>query len=401
MKKNFPVNDHENDFPEHMKIISTTDLKGSITYFNQDFLNISGFSSEELLGKNHNTIRHPDMPPVAFQNLWDTLKQGKPWMGIVKNRCKNGNFYWVDAYVTPIYEGKEIIGYQSVRTKPAKDKVKRASALYRGLMSGKKSWLSRLNRGLMNKLLLSHMLTAIISLSVFAALQEQIVASSLMSILMALGITFGFAFILAKWHAAPWQRAAKDAKKIFDNSIARQVYTGKDDELACLQTTINALLAKINTILVRVDDSNTHLVNGASQTVDILNKTKQRAKLQQKEVDQLATAMEEMTATAHEVANNASTTSEQTQVARNSASEGALVATNVMGSIDALMANLEETTEVIQILESESDGIGTVVDVIRGIAEQTNLLALNAAIEAEELVNMDVVLLLLPMKFVN
>ncbi len=382
MKKNFPVNDQENDFPGHMKIISTTDLKGSIAYFNDDFLNISGFSSEELLGKNHNIIRHPDMPPAAFQNLWDTLKQGKPWMGIVKNRCKNGNFYWVDAYVTPIYEGKEIIGYQSVRTKPSKNNVKRATTLYRRLMSGKKSWFSWMSMGLMNKLLLSHMLTAIIALSAFAAFQQQAAISTVTSILMVLAIILGPAFILAKWHATPWQRAAKDAKQIFDNSVARQVYTGKDDEVACLRTTIYALQAKLNTVLIRVDDSNTHLVNGASQTVDILKKTRQRAEQQQNEVNQLTTAMEEMTATAHDVANNASITSDQTQSARNSASEGALVATNVMGSIDALIENLIDTTKVIQILESESGGIGTVVDVIRGIAEQTNLLALNAAIEA-------------------
>jgi len=130
MKTNLPVNDHEVNFPKHGKIISTTDLKGAISYFNQDFMDISGFSAEELQGKNHNLVRHPDMPPAAFQNFWDRLKQGKPWMGIVKNRCKNGDYYWVDAYVTPVYDGQDIVGYRSVRTKPDKEHVNRASTLY-------------------------------------------------------------------------------------------------------------------------------------------------------------------------------------------------------------------------------------------------------------------------------
>jgi len=97
MKRNFPVTGRENDYPDSITIISTTDIKGIITYANQGFIDIAGFSEEELIGKNHNIVRHPDMPPAAFQHLWDTIKAGQPWRGIVKNRCKNGDHYWVDA----------------------------------------------------------------------------------------------------------------------------------------------------------------------------------------------------------------------------------------------------------------------------------------------------------------
>ncbi len=120
MKINHPVTDVEKQFSIDANILSTTDLKGAITYINPDFIDISGFPEDELLHKNHNVVRHPDMPPAAFQSLWDTVKSGNPWMGMVKNRCKNGDYYWVDALVTPIEQNGETIEYQSVRYKPEK-----------------------------------------------------------------------------------------------------------------------------------------------------------------------------------------------------------------------------------------------------------------------------------------
>ena len=119
MKKNLPVTEKEQPFPEGAEIVSATDLKGVITDCNQAFVDISGFSRDELIGTSHNIVRHPDVPPAVFANLWDTLKSGKPWMGIVKNRCKNGDHYWVDAYVTPIIENGQVTGYESVRVKPS------------------------------------------------------------------------------------------------------------------------------------------------------------------------------------------------------------------------------------------------------------------------------------------
>lgn len=118
MKINLPVNEREIDYDSHTEIISTTDLKGRIDSTNQDFIAISGYESEECLGQSHNLVRHPDMPPEAFADLWHYLKEGKAWMGMVKNRCKNGDYYWVDAFVSPQYTNGQIDGYQSVRFKP-------------------------------------------------------------------------------------------------------------------------------------------------------------------------------------------------------------------------------------------------------------------------------------------
>ncbi len=131
MRTNLPVTQNEIVLKDDTLIVSKTDLKGRITYVNKGFLDISGFSEEELLGEPHNIVRHPDMPPEAFDDLWTVLKEGRPWVGYVKNRAKNGDFYWVEAHASPIWEGTEIVGYMSVRYKPPRDKVEAAEGAYR------------------------------------------------------------------------------------------------------------------------------------------------------------------------------------------------------------------------------------------------------------------------------
>ncbi|KAF7598115.1 MAG: hypothetical protein CGU28_14400 [Candidatus Dactylopiibacterium carminicum] len=130
MKVNLPVTDHEVQFEDDILIVSRTDLKGNITFVNRDFARISGFSEEELLGKSHNIVRHPDMPPAAYEDLWRTLQAGNPWVGLVKNRCKNGDYYWVEANITPVLESGQVVGYLSIRTKPSRAKVEAAAELY-------------------------------------------------------------------------------------------------------------------------------------------------------------------------------------------------------------------------------------------------------------------------------
>ena len=136
MKNNGPVTARARDFPVSQRLITTTDTQGTITYCNDGFVNISGFERDQLLGAPHPIVRHPDMPEAVFEHLWSHLKAGKAWMGIVKNRCQNGDFYWVNAYVTPITENARVTGYESVRVKPDAEQVRRASALYAWMRSG-------------------------------------------------------------------------------------------------------------------------------------------------------------------------------------------------------------------------------------------------------------------------
>ncbi len=130
MRINLPVTASEYAFPAQETLVSVTDTKGRITYCNPAFIAVSGFVQDELLGQPHNLIRHPDMPAEAFRDLWDTIQAGQPWTGLVKNRRKNGDFYWVQANVTPMRDGNRITGFLSVRTLPAREQVQAAEALY-------------------------------------------------------------------------------------------------------------------------------------------------------------------------------------------------------------------------------------------------------------------------------
>jgi methyl-accepting chemotaxis protein len=137
MRTNQPVTNNEFVLRDDHMIVSKTDQKGLITYVNKDFLEVSGFVEQELLGEPHNIIRHPDMPPEAFRDLWDTLKAGRPWTGYVKNRCKNGDYYWVLANAAPIIEGGQVTGYLSVRRKPNRETVQKVEELYRMFREGR------------------------------------------------------------------------------------------------------------------------------------------------------------------------------------------------------------------------------------------------------------------------
>ena len=137
MKTNLPVTNNEIPFPDGAVLVSKTDMKGMITYANADFVKISGYTREELVGSNHNMVRHPDMPPVAFEDLWDTVKTGKPWSGIVKNRAKNGDYYWVNAVVSPLTSGGNVTGFVSVRNRPTREEIAAASDLYQRINEGK------------------------------------------------------------------------------------------------------------------------------------------------------------------------------------------------------------------------------------------------------------------------
>ena len=142
MRTNLPVTNNEVLLRDDTMIVSKTDTKGILTYINKDFLDISGFTESELIGQPHSIVRHPDMPSEAFADLWHYLQQDKPWSGFVKNRCKNGDYYWVFANATPIMENNQVIGYMSVRTKPTREQVAVVSEAYRMFKEGRANGLS-------------------------------------------------------------------------------------------------------------------------------------------------------------------------------------------------------------------------------------------------------------------
>lgn len=127
----------EVNFENGVELISTTNKKGVITYANPDFCKIAGYSLDELVGQNHSIVRHPDMPKAAFKDLWTNLESGLPWRGVVKNRCKDGRYYWVDAFITPVFESGQLVGFQSVRTRLDEKTKSNAISSYQTLQAGK------------------------------------------------------------------------------------------------------------------------------------------------------------------------------------------------------------------------------------------------------------------------
>jgi aerotaxis receptor len=219
MKKNYPVTGKTRNYSQDVRIVSLTDTKGIITHVNQDFTDVAGFSHDELLKQNHNIVRHPDMPPAAFADLWNTLKQNQPWIGIVKNRCKNGDHYWVNAYATPVFENGKVAGYQSVRTQPRQEWVNRADKLYKSLQSGKRplfKWPALSMR--------SKYFAGLISLTLFMAAMAFYGGASLPLLTIATVVGAALSWGMSWRLTRSLVKAANEARAIYHNDVALLVY---------------------------------------------------------------------------------------------------------------------------------------------------------------------------------
>ncbi len=381
MKKNNSLTGNEVKMTASQRIVSTTDLKGRITYANNDFIQISGYSKEELINHGHNIVRHPTMPKLAFNDLWKTIQAGKPWMGIVNNRCKNGDNYWVDAYITPVLEGHKVIGYQSVRVKPDQHLVERAEQMYDKVTTGF-SFVDKLKKALDFNLAGRQIFASFIVFILGSCGISLFTDAMSLSLAIILFFMFGLLMLAANLIASPYRQAAEKTKAIFANDIAQQIYSGRNDELGQLQLVIKMLKSQQDTVIWRTSDATGNLSNVAASAAAATEQTSAMMKQQTLEVEQVATAINEMSATVKEVAENAAQSAEATRIADEEVIGGQQVVEQTTSQINQLAQEVEQAVAVINTLAEDSQQIGSVVDVIRGIAEQTNLLALNAAIEA-------------------
>ena len=133
------VVDEEVPYPDGKLIVSRTNKFGNLTHCNQSFVDMSGFNEDELIGRPHHILRHPDMPAAAFKDLWDTIKSGNKWKGYVKNLRKDGKYYWVYAVVVPNIRNGEVMGYASVRRKPSRTKINECINLYKTMLAEEQS----------------------------------------------------------------------------------------------------------------------------------------------------------------------------------------------------------------------------------------------------------------------
>ncbi|MBP0047518.1 methyl-accepting chemotaxis protein [Marinobacterium sp. AK62] len=376
MKKNLPVSQVEEDYSSNANILSTTDLKGAITYVNDDFIKVSGFEQSELIGKNHNMVRHPDMPPAAFGHLWSSVRQGESWMGMVKNRCKNGNHYWVDAYVTPIEKNGAVAEYQSVRRKPSREYVKRAEEIYPKLLEGKQPRQLKSKMSATTQILL-WWLVPLMTIGLAFTLS---IDDAFRMLLAGVGVVIALAG--QHYSLRPLKAVTKRAQDVINNPVGRYVYTGRNDDWGQILLAFKSLESETAGLIGRIADSSKQMMDSSHQMDQAIVRSKAGVEKQFAEADQVAAAVNEMSASIQEVSDNAQHTSSSAEEGRRQAGTGRGVVEDTVTSIRELQHEISEAARVIDDVKSRSNDISRVLDVINEIAEQTNLLALNAAIEA-------------------
>lgn len=373
MKINHPITQKERKFDADLRLVSTTDLKGMITYANPDFCQVSGFSLEELVGKSHNTVRHPDMPSLAFEEMWRAIKKGKPWFGVVKNRCKNGDYYWVDAYATPIYLDDKVVGYQSVRTRPSESRINNTRVIYKKISAGKNVALKPRPIIHLQLLTLTFVAPLLSGLASYFLPQFSLLWLSLIPLL---------AVIFTWFSLAPLRKLNQLGLKIINNPTAQKVFTQRRDETAAPELAFYTYRAQTRTILGRMSDT-LNVINGVMDklTNQISNNT-QALNQQEQDLELIATAIHEMSVSIHEIDHNISANSDHLDNSCRVCTTAYGNIENTAESIQLICTELSETSKEVNKLSRASEEVDRVMDQIAGISEQTNLLALNAAIEA-------------------
>lgn len=389
MRNNQPISQREVTFDDGAIIVSITNLQGKIEYCNRDFIQISGFTEQELIGADHNIVRHPDMPAAAYKDMWETLGAGKPWRGMVKNRCKNGDHYWGEAFVTPVFRGREKVGYQSVRTKPSRDQEAAAESLYARMRAEPSMALPR-SRGWRDRSM-QWQVGAWLGLS--GACSAAVVVAELASAegVDWLHLTLGSLSVVAAAIAfyelrnnisKPLRQATTYLRRLASGNLTERFDVRHDDEVGQMRMATKLLQARLRTLFGRFGESTLEVAGAAEQLAVSSNETLASMQKQHQETDQVATAMHEMSATVQEVAANTARTAAAASEAMEEAAASKSVVVTARHTIESLAGEVDRASIVIRELADNSEKINTITGVINAIAEQTNLLALNAAIEA-------------------
>lgn len=376
MRNNLPVTQREVRMRKGGRLITTTDPKGEITYCNDEFVEISGFSRDELIGQPHNIIRHPDMPPAVFKDMWEYLKAGKAWMGMVKNRAKNGDHYWVSAYVTPIRENGQMVGYESVRVQPTRDQIARAERLYGKISAGKLS--SSFNNRALSMLRSGwpFLLSLVLSLVALQVNQPWLAVGLILA-----GHALGFGLVFSSLSAR--LRKLLDLRPdAFSDPIVARTYSDERGLFSQISLLLVSEEARVRTALARIDDQAELLFEQARASHGYISEGASAIARQRAETDQTASAINEMTASIQEVAESVTSNAREAEEANRLAGVGSDRSAEALVAIEELVSRVNGIGTTIGKLGESTKSIGEAANLISEIADQTNLLALNAAIEA-------------------
>ncbi|EXI91396.1 MAG: Aerotaxis receptor [Candidatus Accumulibacter sp. BA-94] len=394
MRANLPVTNNEHLLDADTALVSITDLQSRIRYANPAFIAISGFSKEELIGEPHNIVRHPDMPPEAFADLWKTIESGQPWTALVKNRCKNGDYYWVKANVTPLVDGDKVTGYMSVRIKPSREEVAKANAIYEAMRTGKSNYGIR-NGDVIRSDLLSKLASwtqigirariwiamLIMTLTMIGAMTIETfwlnagadtTGVNWMSFIALSGLSLALSVVLGFWLyysiAQPLQSVAKMAQRIAGADLTSSLSTSRQDTIGQAIRGLNQTNVNLRGVIsdVRAQVYGIHQETGdiASGIHDLSSRTESQAA----SLEQTAASMEEIHATVQQTVNSTHQANQLALSASTIAQRGGAV-------VDQVVANMAD-------INASSTRIADIISVINEIAFQTNILALNAAVEA-------------------
>jgi aerotaxis receptor len=386
MRMNGPVTNAEYILPDDEVIITHTDPSSRITYANTAFLKSSGFSLEECLGQPHNMVRHPDMPPEAFADLWDTLRSGKSWTSLVKNRRKDGGFYWVRANVTPMKARGVVTGYMSVRIKPTREEIREAERVYAAMRAGTAGSL-RLKEGQIVDTSFAGALRRAMKPSLRAG--TWVVIGFLCALLATLGIASwisrGFdwfaagtllgsavaacnMFYVQNYVVQPLLRLHRAAFQLISGDTSTRIQAHGVSCVTRVAQGFEQLRCKLDGVLKDNLSAAAQVRGGVSSVVDASTDLSNRTNETAASLEETAASLEQLMATVQRNTENAQQAAQLAQSSSKATTQGREVVT--------------EMYETMKAISDSSKRINDIVTLIDGIAFQTNLLALNAAVEA-------------------
>ena len=383
MRKNLPITNRNYRYSSDLTLISITDLKGRITYCNDDFIKVSGYTQAELLGQPHNLLRHPEVPEEAFRDFWATIQKGRLWSAIIKNRRKNGDTYWVRANATPMRDGDKIVGYLSVRTMPTDSEIEATDALFKTMNQEAKSGKLKhsFSNGQVKRVDILGKILGLFSIGTKAkasamallAASGPIIASclgadikiqALAGIITAAIGTLGLNRILLN----PINEIIKTARQLASGDLSNFVVVNQKGFVGSLLLPIAQLALAIRTVMVDVRNDLNRLGESSNTINDSSDHLQQRTMAQAENINQTNAAMQRI-----------NTSIEQTS---SMTSQGVSIVNQTNNAVSRSQEAVQSVSDTMHEISDSAHSIADFTEVIESVAFQTNILALNAAVEA-------------------